>query len=71
MLAENVTIPTAEFCVGLNSENVTEGLRIQNEVGNGTESFVRAPQCGATVLTSLDEFGLPVRFCIEAFVSGP
>jgi hypothetical protein len=70
-LTTPITVTTNQFCIGINSQNANDGLRIQNEVGSGSQSFVLAPQCQATSFTSLQAFQLPAQLCIEAFVRSP
>lgn len=69
-LSSAFEVTTQEICVGVFAGNEIEGLRIRNEIGLGDQSFVRAPNCLFPTFSSLDEVGLPVRFCIEALVFG-
>jgi hypothetical protein len=69
-LVSSLVIVSNEVCVGLVSTTITDGLRVQTEMGPGDRSFVLAPNCGAEEFTSLVGFGISANFCIEASVVG-
>jgi hypothetical protein len=60
-------VATEEVCIGLFSMTLMDGLRVRTEPGNGDQSFVQAPACGADTFTSLEAFGISANFCMEAF----
>jgi hypothetical protein len=72
-LLEPLEVLTDEFCIGLASQTVTDGLRVGTEAGSGVSSFVIAPVCGGpdfTALSQLTEVGFSLDLCIEALVFG-
>jgi hypothetical protein len=65
-------------CVGVYSESVEDGLRIQTESPPGDDigdtvdpvgSFLMTPSCGLTEFTSLSDLTVRGGLCIEAIVS--
>ena len=65
-----IEIDTNEVCIGLFSENIMDGLRVQAEQGDGDQSFTLAPECGVDEFGSLSSFGFSLNYCIEALVFG-
>ncbi|KAG7369274.1 hypothetical protein IV203_032017 [Nitzschia inconspicua] len=69
-LTETLLIFDAEFCVGVKSTSMTDGLRIQTDVGqSGSSSYLMSPRCGVPEFKSLGEIASPGDFCIEAMVT--
>eukprot|EP00534_Pseudo-nitzschia_fraudulenta_P005401 CAMPEP_0201190818 /NCGR_PEP_ID=MMETSP0851-20130426/140996_1 /ASSEMBLY_ACC=CAM_ASM_000631 /TAXON_ID=183588 /ORGANISM="Pseudo-nitzschia fraudulenta, Strain WWA7" /LENGTH=225 /DNA_ID=CAMNT_0047476863 /DNA_START=128 /DNA_END=805 /DNA_ORIENTATION=- len=69
----DVIIFQNSFCIGLTSQTLDAGLRIQTDdsgqmmVDGG--SYLRSPTCGVPEFISLEEAGLTNDFCIEALVT--
>jgi hypothetical protein len=59
-----------EFCIGVNSASMDDGLRIQTDGGDmESNSFIMSPRCGLPEFQSLTDIMVMGDFCIEAFVS--
>jgi hypothetical protein len=61
-----------QFCVGVKSASMTDGLRMQTDGGaTDSASYLKSPRCGLPEFKSLNEIAGPGDFCIEAFVTAP
>ncbi|KAL3919488.1 MAG: hypothetical protein SGILL_003727 [Bacillariaceae sp.] len=69
-LTTPLTVTDQEFCVGVKSASMTDGLRIQTDSGTTDgASYIKSPRCGLPDFTSLNEIAGPGDFCIEAMVA--
>jgi hypothetical protein len=68
-LDETLLMFDAEFCVGVKSVSMTDGLRIQTDGGQSdSASYLMSPRCGLPEFKSLGDIAGPGDFCIEAMV---
>jgi hypothetical protein len=69
-LTSELLIFQTEFCVGVTSVSMDDGLRVQTDGGDmQSNSFIMSPRCGITEFRSLTDIMVMGDFCIEAFVS--
>eukprot|EP00536_Pseudo-nitzschia_multiseries_P011233 jgi/Psemu1/28270/gm1.28270_g len=70
-LTRDLMLFQLSFCVGVTSRSPDGGLRIQTDDEGETDggSYLRSPECGINVFTSLIDAGLPQDFCIEVLVT--
>jgi hypothetical protein len=69
-LDETLLILEAEFCVGVQSASIEDGLRIQTDGGQSDRaSYLMSPRCGLPEFKSLGDIAGPGDFCIEAMVT--
>lgn len=68
-LSATLLIFEVEFCVGVKSESLTGGLRVQTDGGSSDRaSYLMSPRCGLPEFKALGDIAGPGDFCIEAFV---
>jgi hypothetical protein len=68
-LDETLLLFDAEFCVGVRSDSMDDGLRIQTDGGQSDHSsYLMSPRCGLPEFKSLGDIAGPGDFCIEAMV---
>ena len=69
-ITTDLLIFTNEFCVGVTSVSMDDGLRVQTDGGDMmSNSFIMSPRCGIPEFRSLTDIMVMGDFCIEAFVS--
>jgi hypothetical protein len=68
-LDEALLLFDAEFCVGVKSSSIEDGLRIQTDGGQSDQaSYLMSPRCGLPGFKSLGDIAGPGDFCSEAMV---
>jgi hypothetical protein len=66
----DVLIFETEFCVGVTSTSMDDGLRIQTDSGQvNSASWLMSPRCGLPEFQTLAGIGVVGDFCIEAMVT--
>ena len=71
-LTTPLEITVTGICAGVLSENISQGLRVRTEPGEGggDNSFIMAPNCDINDFLPLSELtAISQNYCIEAFVS--
>ena len=64
-------ITDEEFCAGVYSGPDTDGYAMYADAGDGKDSFILAPVCGAESFFPLSSIGFNLEYCIEAFIKLP
>ena len=66
-LSPPIGVPTAWFFFGFNQPQTYAGMRwgLDTSSGSAATSYIRAPSCGATVFTLVDQLGFPGNWCFS------
>ena len=72
-LSPPLQITTSDFCIGINGYDLADGYRLMKSTTTSVSnvSYIRAPDCGATVFTSTAAIGFPGNWCIRGTVEKP
>jgi hypothetical protein len=68
-IAPAIVVNSAAFYIGLLQPQTDSGIRIGlDTTSSAGTSFIRAPDCGATLFTSVDTLGFPGNWVIRAVI---
>ena len=71
VIAPHIPVPTAFLFFGQNQPQSNVGMRWGLDTSSSASSaYIRAPACGATAWTLLDQLGFPGNWCISAEIGG-
>ena len=71
-IAPPINAPTAFLFFGHNQPQSNVGMRwgLDTSSGSAASSYIRAPACGATAYTLVDQLGFPGNWCFSATAGG-